>query len=77
MRIPAPIGGLQEGRPAVDQEAGTFFSGQNIRAFDIKDERLRVGQRPGTELAYDTQIIGGFPIIHLTSIVTTYIEPEA
>ncbi len=76
MRIPVPTGGLVEGIPAQDQAVGTFFSGQNIRAFDTTDGRLRVGQRAGTVLAYTTRIVGDFPILHLAQIVTTYITPE-
>ncbi len=76
MRIPVPTGGLAAGIPAQDQAVGTFFSGQNIRAFDTTDGRLRVGQRAGTVLAYTTRIVGDFPVIALVEVVTTYITPE-
>jgi len=75
MRIPFPSGGLSEGIAAQDQEVGTSFSLQNVRPFDITAERIRGGQRPGTSLAYTTQIVGDYPVIAMTQIVSTYIEP--
>lgn len=75
MRIPFPSGGLSEGIAAQDQEVGTSFSLQNVRPFDITAERIRGGQRPGTSLAYTTRVVGDYPVIHMTSIVSTYIEP--
>ena len=77
MRIPAPDQGLNEGLPSQDQPIRTSFSIQNCRAFDITAERIRIAQRAGTSLAYTNQIVGDFPIINMTSITTTYIEPEA
>lgn len=77
MRIPFPRNGLQEGLASQDQQIGSSFLLQNVRPFDVSDERIRGGQRAGTVLAYDTQIVDNFPVIHMTSIVTTYIEPEA
>ncbi len=75
MRIPFPHLGLVEGLPSGDQQAGTSPSLQNVRPFDIVDERIRGGQRPGTVLAYTTRVVGDFPIINMTEIVTTYIIP--
>jgi len=76
MRIPFPYEGLNEGLPAQDQPVKTSFLMQNVRPFDISDERVRGGQRPGTVLAYTTRIVGDYPVIYMTSIVSTYIEPE-
>ena len=73
MRVPFPIGGLSEGRAAIEQPLQTSFSLQNVRAFDISDERVRGGQRPGTALAYTTRIVGDYPIIAMAEIVSTYI----
>ena len=75
MRVPFPVEGLSSGRATVEQELRTSFSMQNVRAFDVEDERIRGGQRPGTVLAYDTQVVGDFPVIDITEIVTTYIVP--
>ena len=76
MRVPFPVGGLEAGRPAQDQEVGTSFSLQNVRPVDVTAERVRGGKRPGTVKAYTTQVSGNYAIIAITSISTTYIEPE-
>ena len=77
MRIPFPTGGLNETVAVQDQPVTTSFLLQNVRTFDVTAERGRGGQRPGTVLAYTTRIVGDYPIIAMTSIVTTYITPEA
>ncbi len=74
-RIPFPFNGLVEAVAAMDQAVGGSFSLQNVRLFDTTKERMRGGQRPGTSLAYTTRIVGDFPIIAMTEIVTTYIQP--
>jgi hypothetical protein len=76
MKIPYPIEGLSEGRATVEQELRTSFSLQNTRPYDVSDERIRGGQRPGTALAYTTQVVGDFPVIKMLSVITTYITPE-
>lgn len=76
MRIPFPINGLSEGLPATQQKLETSFSLQNVRPYDVTDERIRGGQRPGTVLAYTTRVVGNFPVIALAQVTTTYIEPE-
>lgn len=75
MKIPFPVLGLHEGLPAAEQPVRTSFSLQNVRPYDVSDERVRGGQRPGTKLAYTTQVVGEHPIIAMTSIITTYIQP--
>lgn len=74
MRVPFPTLGLHEGLPVTEQPILTSFLLQNVRAYDTGDER-RGGQRAGTVLAYDTRIVGDFPVIKMVSIVTTYIIP--
>lgn len=76
MRINFPYEGLHEGVAAQDQPVNSSFSLQNVRPFDVSADRVRGGQRPGTVLAYDTQIVGDHPVLNITSIVTTYITPE-
>ena len=76
MRVQFPILGLAEGVATVEQKLLTSFSLQNCRPYDVTDSRLRGGQRPGTVLAYTTQIAGDFPIISMVEITTTYITPE-
>lgn len=75
MEIPFPILGLVEGLAAGQQQVQTSFLLQNVRGFDVIDER-RGGQRAGTVLAYTTQIAGDFAVIDISSITTTYIIPE-
>lgn len=76
MRVQFPIRGLVEGTAAAEQPLETSFSLQNVRAYDVTDERIRGGQRAGTALAYSTQVVGSFPILKMAAVVTTYIEPE-
>lgn len=76
MRIEFPINGLSEGLPAIQQKLETSFSLQNVRPYDVTDERIRGGQRPGTVLAYSTRVVGNNPIIAMFQITTVYIEPE-
>ena len=77
MRIPFPVEGLVEGVASQDQAVRTSFSLQNVRPFDVSDERIRGGKRPGSVKAYTTQIVGDYPVIKMDSIVTTYITPES
>ena len=74
MKVPFPVLGLHEGLPAAEQPIQTSFSLQNVRPYDVSDERVRGGQRPGTKLAYSTQIAGDFPVIAMVQITSTYIE---
>ena len=77
MKIPFPVEGLSEGMPSSEQPLRTSFSLSNVRPYDVSDERVRGGQRPGTTLAYDTRVVGDHPVIYMSQIVTTYIEPES
>ena len=76
-KVPFPIYGLASGTPASGQPLRTSFQLQNVRPYDVSDERMRGGQRPGTALAYTTQITGDYAVLYMTSITTTYIVPEA
>ena len=74
MKIPPPINGLVEGMASCEQGSGTSFALQNVRPFDVSKEKQRIGQRPGTILAYETQISGAsHPILYMTAITTTYV----
>jgi len=79
MRIPFPILGLADGGPSSDQKIQTSFLLRNARPFDVTEEKIRGGQRPGTTKAYSTQV--GFasptahPVLAMCSVVTTYIVP--
>lgn len=75
LNVDFPTQGLNEGLPSKDQQVKTSFLLQNVRPFDVTAERIRGGQRPGTVKAYTTRIAGDFPVINMTSIITTYIVP--
>ena len=71
-----PIHGLHEGLSTEKQPLTTSPSLQNVRPVDVEEERTRGGQRPGLVKAYSTQVGGARPVLVITSIATTYIEPE-
>ena len=75
MKFRFPIKGLHKGLAAEDQPPATSPVLQNVRAFDVSDERVRGGQRPGLKKAYDTQVGGEHPVIGIVTITTTYIPP--
>lgn len=70
-----PILGLHEGLAVEKQPPTTSPLLQNVRPFDVEDERIRGGQRPGVIKAYETQVGGARPVILMTSIATTFIPP--
>ena len=76
MKVPFPVNGLVDGVPSGAQPLQTSFSLNNVRAFDVTKEKIRGGQRPGTILAYDTSIGTGTPVLYMTSIITTFVNPE-
>lgn len=73
--LPFPFGGLHEGLPAERQPPTTSPQLKNVRPYDVEEERARGGQRPGFIKAYTTQIGGAYPVLHISTISTTYIEP--
>jgi hypothetical protein len=75
MELGFPLGGLHEGLAAERQPPTTSPQLQNVRPYDVSEERARGGQRPALVKAYDTQIGGEYPVLHISTITTTYIEP--
>lgn len=75
MELPFPFSGLHEGLAAEKQPPATSQQLSNVRPFDVEEGRARGGQRPGLEKAYTTQIGGEYPVLHISIISTTYIEP--
>jgi hypothetical protein len=57
----------------------TAFLLRNVRPFDVTEEKIRGGQRPGTTKAYSTQVgLDGdttHPILAMASVTSTYIIP--
>lgn len=76
MEIGFPLMGLHEGMALEHQPPTTSPYLKNVRAFDVEEERVRGGQRPGLVKAYDTQIGGDHPVLLITTISTTYIQAE-
>lgn len=76
MELPFPIHGLHRGLSTEKQPPTTSPHLQNVRPIDVEEERVRGGQRPGLTKAYSTQIGGARPVLLITSIAVTYIEPE-
>jgi len=69
MQLLFPFKGKHKGLPAGKQPAGTSPNLQNVRVFDVLDDRGRGGQRPGMAKKY-TQQIGGtaYPIVAICSV---------
>ena len=76
MELEFPIHGLHEGLSTEKQPPTTSPHLKNVRPIDIEEERVRGGQRPALIKAYSTQIGGEHPVLLITSIANTYIEPE-
>ena len=67
-----PYKGLDKGQATSMQPGGTSPGMNNMRVYDVLDNRARGGQRPGLDKQY-AQLIGGDayafnPIIELLSI---------
>jgi len=75
MELPFPYQGLHTGLAAEKQPPATSPQLSNVRAFDVEEGRARGGQRPGFVKAYTTQIGVDYPVLHVSTITTTYIEP--
>jgi hypothetical protein len=71
MEFMLPIKGISEGFPADKSPPLTSGYLNNIRAIDVLEKRVRIGQRPGLDKAYDQQIGGATtPIVAICSITT-------
>ncbi len=61
-RLTFPIKGVNKSRIPEDQPQATSPDMNNVRPFDVLDERIRGGQRPGMVKRYSQQVIrGGYP----------------
>ncbi len=49
MKLRFPLKGIHKGFGTVSQPPGTTFDCLNMRAYDIIDNRVRGGQRPGAD----------------------------
>ena len=73
MELQFPTKGLDEGLAAEKQPPTTSPVLLNVRPFDVNEERIRGGQRPGSVKAYADRVGDNRPVIILTQISTTYI----
>jgi len=69
MILPFPFKGLDKGRVTSQQPEGTSPDLNNVRPYDVLDNRARGGQRPGLDKIYSQQISGEtIPIVTLLSV---------
>jgi len=68
-RMSFPFSGLDKGRTTSDQPTLTSPDLNNVRIYDVLDNRARGGQRPGLKKLYSQQIGGSNQaIVELLSI---------
>lgn len=70
MKIRFPLKGLHKGFGTVTQPDGTTFNCLNVRPYDIINNRLRGGQRPGLDKWGNGDQIGGAeqPVVAMTVV---------
>jgi len=75
IKIPIPIRGYNAGYEAGDLSKEMSINMLNVRPIDSIDRRIRIGQRPGFEKAYSTQIASAAgAVIEIVSVtVVDYI----
>lgn len=75
IELEPPLAGISENLAFEQKPPFTTPLMMNMRAYDPDEARARMGQRPGTVLAYTTQVGGSYPIQKITSITNTFIQP--
>jgi hypothetical protein len=75
IELEPPLAGQSENLAFEQKPPFTTPVMNNMRAYDPDEVRARLGQRPGTVLAYTTQIGGDFAVAKIRSITTTFISP--
>ena len=68
-----PIRGINKSRLPDEQPEATSPDMNNMRVFDVLDERIRGGQRPGMAKRYSQQILNVSdygPIVAMCSVTT-------
>jgi len=69
--MPSPIKGVSEALDPSKQFPLTSGYMNNVRAIDVLEKQLRIGQRPGLDKVFDEQIGGAsLPIIAICTITT-------
>ena len=77
IELEPPLAGMSENMAFEQKPPFTTPVMMNMRAYDPDEFRARMGQRPGTVLAYDTQIGGAYAVAKMVAITSTFIPPEA
>ena len=77
LELEPPLAGISENMAFEQKPPFTTPVCMNMRAYDPDEQRARMGQRPGTVKAYDTQIGGDYAISKMVAITSTFIPPEA
>jgi len=69
MEIPLPIKGESHGFPVDKSPPLTSGCMNNVRAIDVLEGRVRIGQRPGQDKLYSQQIGGASsPVVAITQV---------
>ena len=67
--FPIPIRGVSEVLPVDGAAPLTSGYMNNVRATDVLEKRIRIGQRPGLDKAFDQQVGGASsPVVLITTI---------
>ena len=67
--FPTPIRGVSETLPVDGSAPLTSGYMDNVRATDVLEKRIRIGQRPGLDKIFDQQVGGASsPIVFITTI---------
>ena len=74
-RLTFPLGGINKSRVPEDQPEATSPDINNVRPFDVLDERIRGGQRPGMKKRYSEQVTnaasGAGPVVATCEVSVT------
>lgn len=67
-----PIGGINKSRVPDEQPQATSPGMNNVRPFDVLDERIRGGQRPGMKKRFTQQVTnagtGAGPVVAMCEV---------
>jgi hypothetical protein len=75
IELEPPLAGISENLAFEQKPPFTTPVCMNMRPYDPDKERARMGQRPGTVKAYETQIGGNYPVVKMVAISNTFIQP--
>lgn len=76
LELEPPLAGISENLAFEQKPPFTSPIIMNMRAYDPDEQRARMGQRPGTVKAFETQVSGDYPVVKMVAITNTFITPE-